>query len=227
MRSRVPALAGLLAAIALAARVPGEMRPQLDAGLAKAALTGSLRAAPELRPRWFLLADTAGTRAIAAAPADDAVWRMASDAALARANERLAAGDTATAALCAARADRAAREAVRRVPLRAVNHQRLASALVLEARLASEGARYADEADREWAIALRGTPADGLLRVAYVRDLLALGRPEAGLTAARQLAALYPEAAPGHALEAQALHALGRDDEARAALARAAAARPE
>ena len=223
-RSRVAVWVGLLVAIALAARVPGEMRALLDAGLAKAALTGSLRATPDQRPRWLLLADTAGTRATAQDSQDDALWRMAGDAALARANERLAAGDSATAAGCAARSLGDARHALRLVPIRAVNHQRLASALVLAGRW-EPGRR--DEALREWSEALAAAPADGLMRVAYVRDLLSLGMPEQALVAARELAALYPEAAPGHALEAEVLHVLGRDDQARAALARARAARPE
>ena len=76
-------------------------------------------------------------------------------------------------------------------------------------------------ADAAYAAAIERAPSNALIRVEQARANLALRRPVSALAAARQIVALYPEAATGHALEGGARLMLGQREQARAALRRA------
>src|SRR5207253_7190451 len=80
-------------------------------------------------------------RATAAAPHEDALWRLEADAQLACGEVALATRDTAAARSAADGAQRAATRATMAVPERASNLDRLANALALAARSAAAADR--------------------------------------------------------------------------------------
>jgi hypothetical protein len=149
-------------------------------------------------------------------------WRLAGRALCG--GPRCRAGQMRSTELARA-AERAAREAVALQPLRAANRLRLADALALRAQL-EPGQRDAlsPEAFAEFGAAARLAPADALVLVNRSRAALVLGLAPDALESARTMIRMYPAAATGHALEGAALLALGRRDEARAALGRALSA---
>ena len=214
-----------------------EMSALAAAGSSHSALEQSAGADAESRAALADHAARQAQRAVALAPGDDELWRLACDASLAHAEAAMARRDLGAAGSAAANAGAAAAEAVRLVPQRASNQERLANALVARSRIAAalsrEGAggagveALADSAGAAFAEAKRLAPADALILTDEVRGQLLLGRPERALVAARRITALYPGAATGHALEAGTLLSLGRPDAAREALLRARAARWE
>ena len=84
-----------------------------------------------------------------------------------------------------------------------------------------------EQVDSLFAEARRRAPVDGLILVDQARGQLELHRADQALEAAQSIVALYPTAAVGYALQAAALMALGRREEATSALHRALAARWE
>jgi len=120
-------------------------------------------------------------------------------------------------------AERSAREAVRRVPLRAANHRRLADVLGSEAMLGDSTRTAATEASFARAAAL--APCDAFILLEWARDRLAMGNPWGALEPARRAVALYPDR--GFALEILGEALLGVRDStgARAAFERAVAGR--
>jgi predicted Zn-dependent protease len=111
-------------------------------------------------------------------------------------------------------ADRAARQAARRVPLRAVDQQCVADVQVvrMHAHLGADATW-----DSSYALAARLGPSDPLILVGWTRARIAAGRPEAALTPARRAVALYPKS--GLALLALAEASLAADDTLTARLA--------
>jgi O-antigen ligase len=209
--------AAALAALAVLASATGPWGAQFDAARANTALMAMASEPPETRLALARLANEAAGRAATRSPGDETLWRIACDADLAQADAalRLQAADEAHAAGVAAERD--ARRALALVPARAIDHQRLANALALTADTA--------DADAEYATALRLAPSDGDVLVDQARAQLVAGRFAAASATASRLAALYPDAAWGHALGAAALAALGRNDKALQAATRALASR--
>ncbi|HXS83219.1 MAG TPA: hypothetical protein VN896_10925, partial [Methylomirabilota bacterium] len=147
---------------------------------------------------------------------------LASDASLAA-----SAADSGVAAITVAMtAEGAARRALALVPSRAVNVERLATAVGARA-LMSGSTALADSAEALYARVTAMAPVDAWLLVSRIRFELARRDGERALASARRLAGLYPEAALGHSLSGAALLLLGRPDEARAELLRARGARWE
>ncbi len=160
--------------------------------------------------------------AAARLPHEAALWRLACDASLAAGE---AAGPAAADTVFLA-AERAARRLVTLEPNRAANLERLGKARA--ARAAREGnAVLADSMDVAFERASRLAPADGRLLGAQGRAHLALRNGARAFEVAQKLIGLYPEAAAGYTLSGAALLLLGRDDDARASLLRAHAARWE
>src|SRR5438309_725260 len=95
---------------------------------------------PGLRGSWRspgrCEARPCATGAASRAPWEDELWRLCSDAHIARARDALAHGDTAACAAATATAETAARKACGLEPRRAVNVQRLGDAVVMRARMA-------------------------------------------------------------------------------------------
>ena len=111
---------------------------------------------------------------------------------------------------------RAAEEAVRRAPIRASNHLRLAELLETHATcLPSDAhARALDQAQ----IALRLAPNSALTLLGVAHLELIGGHAARALSASERISATWPRLGQGQLVRALALHALGRDREARAAL---------
>jgi len=225
--------AGLAVAVAVASATAREMDALAAAGRARSALEQATVAEQDERGRLCALAARQAAQAAARAPNEDELWRLECDAELAHAGAAVARHDLGAADSVAASAENAARRALGLEPRRASNHQRLANALVMRARIVAAAApgalasALADSADAVFGEACRLALADGLILVDQARGQLLLRRPERALATAGRIAALYPGAATGHALEAAALISLGRGGEARAALLRARAARWE
>ncbi len=171
-------------------------------------------------------ADAEGARALAGAPGEDEIARLACDAALAHAGAAEAAGATDEARTARTDAERAARRALALQPRRASNHQRLANAFAARAR-AEDAPALDGAADAAFARAEALAPADALVLVDAVRAQLLAHRWDDAATTAARIVALYPRAATGHALAAAALAAGGHDADALAACDRALAARWE
>ncbi len=166
--------------------------------------------------------ELAAWRAAARGPEEAALWRLACDASLAAGE---AAGPTAADTVFLA-ADRAARRLVAMERGRAANLERLGRALA--ARAAREGnAVLADSADAAFERASRLAPADGRLLEVQGRAHLVLRNGARAFEVAQKLIGLYPEAASGYTLSGAALLLLGRNEDARASLVRARAARWE
>jgi len=181
---------------------------------------GSATAA-EWRATTAARAETAW-RAARRWPGEETLWRLACDASLAASD-----ADTGAPAVTAAlTAEGAARRALALVPQRAVNVERLATALGTRA-LESGSEALADSAEALFARVTALAPADGWLLVSRIRFELSRRDGEHALASAQRLARLYPEAALGHSLSGAALLLLGRADEARAELLRARVARWE
>jgi len=155
-------------------------------------------------------------------PGEETLWRLASDASLAA-----SAADSGVAAITVAMtAEGAARRTLALVPLRAVNVERLATAVGARA-LMSGSTALADSAEALFARATTMAPVDAWLLVSRIRFELARRDGEHALASAKRLAQLYPEAALGHSLTGAALLLLGRVEDARTELLRARGARWE
>lgn len=220
--SRANAALAVVALLALAVSVP-ELRDLGAAGRARAALEAAAALPGDQRAPLLGAALRAADDAVRHGTREDGLWRLASDARLAVARDA-GAGQMRSTELARA-AERAAREAVALQPSRAANRLRLADALALRAQL-EPGQRDAlsPEAFAEFGAAARLAPADALVLVNRSRAALLLDRAPDALESARTMIRMYPAAATGHALEGAALLALGRRDEARAALGRALSA---
>ena len=210
-----------------------EWNALLAAGSARSALEWTVGAGDAARASLLETAGQRATEAASRAPWEDELWRLCSDAHIARARDALAHRDTAACAAATATAEAAARKACDLEPRRAVNVQRLGDAVVMRARMARarQGASAQDhlreQVDSLFAEARVRAPVDGLILVDQARGQLELHRADRALEAAQSIVALYPTAAVGYALQAAALMALGRSEEATSALHRALAARWE
>jgi hypothetical protein len=111
------------------------------------------------------------------------------------------------------------REAIRRVPLRALNYRRLGGALAARVALGDTTARGPSEV--AFARAAELAPQDAFVLVDWAHARLASGHPHEAIEPARRAASLYPGSALALLTLAQALHGVGDDAGARAALARA------
>ena len=213
--------AAALAALAVVVGAAGPWRAQFLAARASAALEAVAPAPPEGRLALARLASESSARAADASPRDEALWRMACDAELARAAAaaRLHEADEAHAASLAA--EQAARRALALEPLRAIDHQRLANAL------AAPAVGDTAAADAEYAKALSLAPFDGYILVDQARAQLVARRFAAAHATAAKLCSLDPAAASGYAIDGSALAALGRRDGAVRELDRALTARWE
>lgn len=115
----------------------------------------------------------------------------------------------------------AARAAVARVPLRSLDHLRLAEALAARVVHGDRGAEAECEAAFQRAATL--APQDAHVLVEWTRARLAFGRSAAALPLARRVADLYPGSGIAHGALAESHLALGDEAAARRALARALA----
>jgi O-antigen ligase len=120
-----------------------------------------------------------------------------------------------------AEATTAAREAVRRAPLRVANDQRLADALVASAQRGRP--ELGAEAESVYRRAAGLAPNDGLLRVAWAGARLAMGHPAEALEPAREASRLYPSSGHAWAAQARIFKALGDSAAADSAARRAIA----
>jgi O-antigen ligase len=113
----------------------------------------------------------------------------------------------------------AAREAVRRQPLRSVNHQRLAQ--VLAARALSGDRSLVPACEAEFARAAALAPCDAFVQVEWARARLRWGQVAAAAEPARRAAALYPGSGLAQKVLAEVALAEGDSTAARARLERA------
>lgn len=220
-RALVPVVAA--AAICLAELVSGA-RELKALSLARQARDGPDREATT-PSEWRAITAVRAQSAWSAAtlwPGEEALWRLACDAALAEAD----ALGPAESGPSVAMAERAARRIMALVPARASAHERLGNALAARATL--NGSREtADSADASYEGASRLAPADGWLLVSWIRFQLARRDGVRAYELSQRLIALYPEAAVGHTLSGAALLLLGKTSEAREELQRAKGTRWE
>ena len=120
-----------------------------------------------------------------------------------------------------AESEAAAREAVRRVPLRSANHRRLALVLAQEAQVVSPS--RLPEAEAEFARTMDLAPQDAVVLVEWTRTRLTAGRPNEALIPAQRAVTLYPESGIALGALGEAQLATGDTTAARATLQRATA----
>jgi tetratricopeptide (TPR) repeat protein len=160
-------------------------------------------------------AGQAALRASALMPTHDMPFRLRGEALMA-----LAAGSRDAPALLD-QAESALRRAVALLPLRALNHERLAS--LLAARAVSGDRAAIPRAEAAFARAVELAPVDVFPLVDWARAELALSRPQAAIEPARRAVALYPDEALARSMLAAAQLSLGQREAARATLERAMA----
>jgi O-antigen ligase len=120
-----------------------------------------------------------------------------------------------------AESEAAAREAVRRVPLRSANHRRLALVLAQESQVVNPG--RLPEAEAEFARTVDLAPQDAVVLVEWTRTRLTAGRPSEALIPAQRAARLYPESGLALGALGEAQLANGDTASARVTLQHAAA----
>ena len=209
-RDPVPAVVGVAVALGVAAFSMLDLGNLASAGLARRWIDGA-QARMASAAVWDRIAAQVETSA-ARAPWDDAAPRTLAELELARSG-----GDPSSHPWLD-RAERAARLAARRVPLRAANHRRLADALLLQIAL-GDSAR-AEECRAEFARAAALAPHDAFLLKEWIRADVMLGHPHDALATAQRLTELYPERGMAQEVLGEARLANGDRAGARAAFAR-------